>query len=670
MNKLNRLSKASSPYLRQHATNPVDWYEWSDEALTKARTENKPMIISIGYAACHWCHVMAHESFSDDEIAAFMNEHFVCIKIDREEKPDIDQIYMDAAHIITGRGGWPLNAIALPDGRPFYASTYFPPQQWLDVLQQLHQVYETDYTRVLKAAESITQGINASTFSTVGAEKSFSKDWYQAAYEQHIRKIDFQLGGYKKAPKFMMPIGLEFFLQYHYLTGENQAIQAITTALDAMTNGGLNDQIGGGFARYSTDEQWLVPHFEKMLYDNAQLISLYSKAYQATGNTDYIETAEKTMLFAERELLDISGGFYASIDADSEHEEGKFYVWSKQEIDALCAENAEWVRNFYGITESGNWEHGKNILHRTNYATELLQKSPEYKDIISQIDQKLLAARNKRIRPTTDDKIICAWNSMMISAYVSLFKTTGNSMYLQKAKNTASFIEKYLLKEDGSLFRVYKEEKVSVDAFLDDYAFFMQALIDLYEICFDPEYLKLTQKILDYVDAHFANEPHDMYYYTSDSTPHLVARKYEYSDNVIPASNSVLAHVLFRFGKLTDNSKYILTAEAMLKLMMDELVEYGPYHANWAMLLGKMTYPFKEVVIAGKNTGDISLNLQQKYLPDCLFAGGDQEYPALLTNRISEGKTLIYVCEDKTCEWPVETVAEAISMIQKNPAQS
>ncbi len=364
MKKLNRLAEASSPYLRQHAENPVDWYEWGEEALTKARTENKPLLISVGYAACHWCHVMAHESFSDEVIAEFMNTHFVCIKVDREERPDIDRIYMDAAHLVSGRGGWPLNAFALPDGRPYYAATYFPPNQWMDALNQLSDVFKSDYERALRASEALTAGIQADNLPELTEQKAFSRDEYDQAFSHHVETVDFDLGGYARAPKFMMPVGWEFFLQYHSQTGNPLALDAATIALDAIARGGINDQIGGGFARYSTDELWKVPHFEKMLYDNGQLISLYAKAYQLTKKPLYAEVVAQTIAFAERELLDISGGFYASIDADSEHEEGKFYVWTKEEFDAvLSPETALLIGRFYQVSDYGNWEHDKNILH-------------------------------------------------------------------------------------------------------------------------------------------------------------------------------------------------------------------------------------------------------------------------------------------------------------------
>jgi uncharacterized protein YyaL (SSP411 family) len=668
MKKLNRLAQASSPYLRQHADNPVDWHEWSEEALNKAKQKNMPILISIGYAACHWCHVMAHESFSDEKIASYMNDNFICIKVDREERPDIDHIYMDAAQIVNGQGGWPLNAIALPDGRPFYAATYFPPHQWLDVLQQLQNVYVSDPERVQKVAESITNGINALPFESTGTEQLFSQHAYHKAFDRHIQKIDFEWGGYNKAPKFMMPTGLEFFLQYYYLTKNPKALEAVLISIDAMARGGLNDQIGGGFARYSTDERWLVPHFEKMLYDNAQLISLYAKAFQLTQNSFYKAVVEKTIAFAERELRDSNGGFYASIDADSEHEEGKFYVFTKQEIETVVDDKtSEILLRFYNITEEGNWENGKNILHYTVDVSEFAKENGlvtvEFETMLQKANEQLFAYRSERIRPTTDDKILCSWNALMISGYVNAFKATGNTEYKENALQTSRFIYSALMKTDGSLYRVFKDGKASVDAFLDDYSLLASAWIDLYEITFDIQWLQQAKKLTGYVWLHFGNKERDMFHYTSDTSEGLIARKYEYTDNVIPASNSVLAHTLYRLGVLFEKSSYIQTSEKMLAKVLDETIGYGSYYANWAQLLGKFVHPSSEIAIVGNEAVLRANELQKHYLPVSVFAGGELENLPLLQNRYTKDKTMIYVCVDKSCSLPVANSKDALELI-------
>ena len=669
MNKQNRLFQASSPYLQQHADNPVDWYEWGNEALSKAKTENKPLIISVGYAACHWCHVMAHESFSDEEIAEFMNSHFVCIKIDREERPDIDRIYMDAAQLLSGRGGWPLNAFALPDGRPFYAATYFPPDQWMDALHQFSHLFQNEYPRVLQAATSLTEGIRTNPLPGILNSKPFNRADYHEAYENQINTIDFDLGGTIGAPKFMMPTGLEFLLQYHHQTGDQKALNAVTITLDAMAKGGIYDQIGGGFSRYSTDQFWKVPHFEKMLYDNAQLITLYAHAYQLTSNQLYAEIVEQTITFAERELRHGEGGFFASIDADSEHEEGKFYVWTKQEIESvLDAETAEIVLRFYQVSASGNWEKRKNILHykdsKDKFASENGMTVSDLNVLLQKANKLLLECRNLRIRPATDDKILTSWNALMISGYVNAYKALGNGQYLKGAIRTARFLETNMIKNDGLLYRVYKDGKVSIEAFLDDYSLLADAYIGLYEVTFDMHWLELSQLLTANVWNHFADTENHLFFYTSDQAENLIARKHEISDNVIPASNSVLAHVLFKLGMLLEKADYTQMATEMLFKVRGEIVRQGAYYANWAMLLGKMVYPFYEVAILGDNAMKVNLEMQKKYLPTAVFAGGISENLPLLQNRLVDNKTVIYVCQNKTCYNPVHSALDAIQLIK------
>lgn len=669
MNKQNRLSQASSPYLLQHADNPVDWYEWGEEALLKARVENKPLIISIGYAACHWCHVMAHESFLDEEIAEFMNTHFVCIKVDREERPDIDRIYMEAAQLLSGRGGWPLNAFALPDGRPFYAATYFPPDNWMDVLHQLSHLFQDEYPRVLQAATSLTEEIQANPIPGLLDSKPFVPEEYISSYENQINTIDFEFGGYAGAPKFMMPAGLEFLLQYHYLTGDRKALEAVTITLDAMAKGGIYDQIGGGFSRYSTDQFWKVPHFEKMLYDNAQLITLYAHAFQLTNNSLYAEIIEQTIVFAERELRHEEGGFFASIDADSEHEEGKFYVWSKQQIESIIdPATVEIVLRFYQVTDYGNWEKGKNILHyrddKAKFARENGMSVNELNAILHKANKSLLGHRNYRIRPATDDKVLTSWNALMISGYINAYKAIGSEWYLNGAISTARFIEANMILEHGLLFRVYRDGKVSTEAFLDDYALLADAYIGLYEVTFDLHWLGLSQLLTVYVWNHFSDAENHLFFYTSDQAENLIARKHEISDNVIPASNSVFAHVLLKLGILLEKADYAQMATEMLLKIRHEIVQQGAYYANWSMILGKMVYPSYEVAILGENALQVNLEMQKKYLPTVVFAGGISENLPLLQNRLVENKTVVYVCQNKTCNRPVFSAIDALELMK------
>ena len=669
MNKQNRLSQASSPYLKQHADNPVDWYEWGEEALNKARLENKPLIISVGYAACHWCHVMAHESFSDVSIAEFMNEHFVCIKIDREERPDIDRIYMDAAQLLSGRGGWPLNAFALPDGRPFHAGTYFPPEQWTDALSQLSHLYQTSYPRILQAAEALTHGIRAESFGEIVNTSPFTREEYTEAFANQIQTIDFKLGGYNGAPKFMLPIGFEFLLQYHYLTGDQQALDAVTISLDAMARGGIYDQIGGGFARYSTDQFWKVPHFEKMLYDNGQMISLYAHAYQLTKRSLYAEIVEQTIAFAEREMRHPEGGFYASIDADSEHEEGKFYVWTKGEVESILEPaDAAVMLDFYQMSARGNWEDGKNILYYNSDKEYFALKHgipvSEFNTILNRSNQALLENRNLRIRPGTDDKILTSWNALMLSGYVNAFKALGKAEYLEGALNTAHFLEKNMIADDGLLFRVFKDGKVSISGFLDDYALLAEALISLYEVTFDVHWLNLSQLLTAQMWNHFRDTEHNLFFYTSDLSEPLIARKHETSDNVIPGSNSILAHLLYKLGILTENREYSNMAMQMSLNFRNEIIQHGPYYANWAMLLGKLTYPSYEIAILGEKAPEQAGEIQLHYLPTSLFAGGLTENLPVLENRLINNQTVIYVCEEKVCNIPVYSAEHALTLLK------
>ena len=666
----NALINESSPYLLEHAHNPVHWYPWGEEALEKARRENKPLIISIGYAACHWCHVMERESFSDTAVANYMNEHFVAIKVDREERPDVDQVYMDAAQLITGSGGWPLNAFALPDGRPFYAGTYFPKKQWLQVLQQLSGAYHQQHDKVVEQAEMLTQGIKADELITTkpDAAQSFSKVTYRETFENWQPYIDYDLGGYSRAPKFPLPVGWEFLLQYHYLTDDPKALKAVTTTLDQMAMGGIYDQMGGGFARYSTDKHWKVPHFEKMLYDNGQLVSLYAHAYQLTQNPLYKEIIEQTLAFVDRELTDKSGGFYASLNADSEGEEGKFYVWEQQELEAVLSEaQAKLIVDFYEVKKRGNWEEGKNILHR-NQTKEAFARThqlsvPELDRLLQESREKLLQARGKRIRPSTDDKILTSWNALMLKGYIDAFHATGNPHYLEEAKRNALFLKKNMQQKDGSLLRNYKDGRASIEAFLDDYALLADAYIVLYQTTFEVEWLLEAKTLTDYALQHFYDEKSGLFYYTSQNDAPLVTRKREMTDNVIPASNSVMAHNLYRLGELFYTESYIEKARIMLNHVVEDIPKGGPYYANWARLMGLIAYGPFEVAVMGKEAVAKSQQMQRHYLPTAFFMGGREENLPLLESKGVDEGTLIYVCRNKSCKMPVKEVSKALKML-------
>ncbi len=667
---MNKLNKSSSPYLQQHADNPVHWQEWGPEALKLAKELNKPLIISIGYAACHWCHVMEHESFSDEEVAEFMNHNFVCIKVDREERPDIDQIYMDAVHLIKGQGGWPLNAFAMPDGRPFYAGTYFPKQKWLSTMKQIIDLYNNEFDEVKEYADDLTHGISKSLVSEIDTSSSinFSEDDYLGIHEQWLKNIDKVDGGFKRAPKFPMPVNWEFLLEYYYRTKNQEVIDVVTLTLDKMASGGIYDQIGGGFARYSVDGYWKVPHFEKMLYDNGQLVSLYSHAYQLTGNDRYKEIIEQTLEFVKQELTDVKGGFYSSLNADSEGVEGKFYVWSYDEIQQVIGnENLELVTSYFKSTKEGNWENGTNILMALSDIEKFANKNDlskeKLKTIIQEANKKLSAQRNTRIRPSTDDKILTSWNALMISGYIDAYNALGNNEYYETALVAAEFMRDNMIKKDGSLYRSYMNGKSGIDAFLDDYALLSDAYMKLYSITFDIQWLDISKDLIDYCLDHFHDESTGMFFYTSDEGEKLIARKHEISDNVIPSSNSIMAKVLFKAGHMLTHQEYIKISETMLKQQAVKIKNSGIWYANWASLAGMMVCGINEIVITGNDCVSNSHEIQKQYLPFSVIVGGKQENLPLMENRLIADKNLFYVCRNKVCDLPTDNVIDAVKQI-------
>lgn len=667
----NALINETSPYLLQHAHNPVNWNAWNDETLAKAKSENKLLIISIGYAACHWCHVMEHESFEDSTVAKLMNDHFIPIKVDREERPDVDDVYMTACQLVSGRGcGWPLNAFALPDGRPIWAGTYFPKDQWMDILNQFKNLQETDPTKLKESAEKITQGINSfeDTELIDVSNKEFSKETMTQIEKDFLSNIDFKDGGRVGSPKFPMPNNYEFLLKTHDQYNNPKALEAVTTTLDKMASGGIYDQIGGGFARYSVDGVWHVPHFEKMLYDNGQLVSLYAQAYKVTGNPRYKEVIEQTISFTKSELMSNEGGFYSSLDADSEGEEGKFYVWSKAEIDSVFNDDQKSTifNDYYDVSKRGNWEH-TNIL-------KVAEKDIRKKHKISQVElnnillegaQKLMAIRSTRVRPGTDDKILTSWNSLMTKGLVDAYTALGNQEYLELALRNANFVSTKQMEEDGRLNRNYKEGNSTINAFLDDYATTIDAFLRLYEVTFDEQWIHKATLLTNYVIAHF-EDPDGYFYYTSDVDAPLIARKKEMSDNVISASNSIMGRNLLKLGELTYNKDYIAKSKEMILRMIDKIAESGQpnFYSNWCQLYFEHLNAPYEIAILGKNAVNLSLEMQKTYHSDAIYLGGTTEGSlALLKDKLQEGEDKIYVCKNKVCKFPVSTVAEAIQLM-------
>jgi len=664
----NKLINESSPYLLQHAHNPVDWYAWNDEALSKAKSENKLLVISIGYAACHWCHVMEHESFEDTTVAKLMNEFFVSVKVDREERPDVDQVYMDAAYLITGRGGWPLNIIALPDGRPVYAGTYFKKNDWLKVLNYFKDLYIKDPDMFEQEATKLTEAIKSIRIPGIASgDTLFTKDELSSAFNVVMSNIDYYEGGTNGAPKFPMPDIYKSLLTFYYHTNNKEALDAVKITLDKMALGGIYDQLGGGFARYSTDDKWIVPHFEKMLYDNAQLVSLYSHAYKVTGNRLYKKIVYETLISIERELTDNSGGFYSSLDADSEGEEGKFYVWEKKVIDKLLGKDSELFSDYYSVSSEGNWE-GKNILFISKEKNVLLEKygmeAKEFDDKIEGMKNILLKERKKRVRPGLDDKILTSWNALMLSGYVDAYFAFGEKKFLDAALTNGDFILKNLMREDGKLSRNFKQGKSSINAFLDDYAYTIEAFIKLYEATFDETWLYKAKSLTDYALQHFSDSESGFFFFTSDEDDPLIARKIDFSDNVTPSSNSSLASGLFKLSKYFYNEDYESIAKKLVLIMKESMIKNPAFHAKWLIQASSFVYPYFEVAVVGDDFELFRKELSQSYLPNISALGGNENISLeLLNNKYVSGTTIIYVCEDKVCQLPVEEVAMAIEQI-------
>jgi uncharacterized protein YyaL (SSP411 family) len=667
----NELINESSPYLLHHAHNPVNWYPWKDFALKKAQTENKLIIISIGYAACHWCHVMEKESFSDSLVAETMNKNYVSIKIDREERPDLDQIYMDAAILTNGSGGWPLNVIALPDGRPVFAGTYFPKEKWIDILEQVQEIYNNDPERLDKIASQITEGIQNKELSDLSMDNSeYDLTELNNGFDDWVRNIDFKWGGYKRAPKFPLPAGFQYLLEYYTLSENEKALEAVKISLDRMAWGGIYDHVDGGFARYSVDEYWKVPHFEKMLYDNAQLISLYSFAFQLTKKPLYKKVVERSIQFIEKELTDSSGLYYSSLDADSEGEEGKYYVWTYDETEQLLGKDTEIFAAYYGFEKDGNWEHNNNIL----FATESIEDFAKKKSLDHNTTEELLdnalniisKERDKRIKPGLDDKCITAWNGLMIKAYVDAYRVLRDSEYLNRAIVAMDFILQNNADENYKLNRIYKDGKTSINAFMDDYASIIEALIALYQVTFEKHWLDHALGFTDYAILHFYSENDNMFYYTSDIDPQLIARKTEIPDNVIPSSNSIMANNLYKLGILLEKNNYTEISLKMLSKVKDQVENGSPYYAYWARLYLWQLNQSHEVVIMGKKALELQREFDKEFLPLVLFAGSiEEENLPLLKNRFVEGHTRIYVCKDKTCNLPVSDTKSAILQMVK-----
>lgn len=663
---MNKLANSSSPYLLQHANNPVNWYPWGAEALQKAKDENKLILVSIGYSACHWCHVMEHESFEDESVAAVMNEYFVCIKVDREERPDVDQIYMSAVQLMSGRGGWPLNCICLPDQRPIYGGTYFRKNDWSSLLFNLADFYKTKPQEAEEYATRLTEGIQKyETLDLIEERREYDNETLKPIIDNWKKYFDRVEGGLGNAPKFPMPNNWQFLIRYAHLFKDDEVAGLAKLTLQKMAYGGIYDHIGGGFARYAVDGVWHVPHFEKMLYDNAQLISLYAEADTWNPDTLYQQIVDETIEFSVRELLSPEGGFYSALDADSEGVEGKFYVFSKGEIESILGEEANLFNRYYHVTPRGNWEEEHtNVFYRREtdeqLAEQLNMPVTDLQEKISSAKEKVFDVRSKRIRPGLDNKILASWNGLMLKGLCDAYRAFNNTEYLKLALKNAGFIINNLV-NNGRITRVYKaDNKV---AFLDDYANVIDGLIALYEVTFDEQWLQHATQLADNAIEHYYDAANGLFYYTADDDEQLIARKSEIMDGVTPASNSAMARNLKKLGLLFDKEEYTEISSQLLRNVMPFMAKYASAYSNWAMLLLDEIVGVNEVAITGEDFESYRLDIEKNYIPNKIMLGGKKGSLPLLLNRFGDS-TQIFVCKNKTCGLPVTNTADALKQIE------
>ncbi|NVO19048.1 MAG: thioredoxin domain-containing protein [Bacteroidetes bacterium] len=664
----NRLQFESSPYLLQHSKNPVDWYPYGDEAFELAKTQNKPLLISIGYSACHWCHVMEHESFEDEIIAATMNELFICVKVDREERPDVDHFYMDAVQLLYGHGGWPLNCFTLPDGRPFWGGTYFRPDQWKEILQNVSELYSTQYQEFEEQAVEVTSGIiRHSAIVADSGSRRLNDDFFTEFFYNQREQFDYEYGGFLGSPKFPMPMILQAFLHYNHMFGQKEDLDHVLFTLKKMEMGGIYDQVGGGFARYSVDNKWKVPHFEKMLYDNAQLVSLYCNAFKVTKEGFLKETVEDILEFVNRELTSPEGVFYSSLDADSDGEEGLFYTWTREEFDDVLGPYAELMGEYFGVGEEGTWEKGRNILLRTvensSFAQNHFLSEEELSALLKACRLSLLEVRARRNRPSMDDKVLLSWNSLMIKAYLDAFITFGNDEYLSSAVNAVNFLLKELKNPDGGYFHTWKEGVARIPAFLDDYSFLGEALVSLYQLTMDDRWLYESELIIRHILLHFNDTESGMFYFSEESH-HNIVRKVETYDSVIPSSNSSVARLLNSVGTLTGNVLYCEISQNMMEKMNLRMVQQPGASANWACVAMETGLSHHVIAVVGEEMKRFISELSRYFLPNTLMIGseGPSDIP-YVKGRFVPGTTLIHICTENACFAPVDSVAKALQLL-------
>ena len=668
---MNRLSQQTSPYLLQHAHNPVDWFPWGEEALSKAKTENKPILVSIGYSACHWCHVMERECFEKESIAEVMNAHFVCIKVDREERPDVDAVYMDAVQAMGVRGGWPLNVFLLPDSRPFYGVTYLPPQNWVQLMKSIDNAFQKHYDELAGSAEGFVQNMLVSDtekYGLVTGNGDYVISELDIMFEKLQLNFDTEKGGMDRAPKFPMPSIYKFLLRYFDISQNPQALAQLELSLDRIALGGIYDHVGGGWARYSVDDEWFIPHFEKMLYDNAQLLSIYAEAYSLTRNPLYEDRLLNTIQWLQNEMRNEQGGFYSALDADSEGVEGKFYIWTKAELQQILSEDFEWFAKLYNVSEHGNWEDGHNHLHLTN---TVLQTANALKLNVADLEAKYRAALKKlgekragRIRPGLDDKTLTSWNGLLIKGLADSYRALGHEYIREMAVSAGAFIRDNMI-VGNKLMHSYKNGQATVTGFLEDYAAVTEAYLALYQITFDEQWVTLARKLADYTIDNFYDQKEGFFYFTDIYGETLITRKKELFDNVIPSSNSIMAHNLYLLGMMLDEDEYARISDIMLSKMSKVLLTDVQWVTNWAALYCMRASPTAEIIIVGADADDMRKDFDRFFVPNKLVMGTitRSDLPLLKSRTDINGKTAIYVCYDKTCQLPVTQVEYALDQL-------
>ncbi len=677
----NHLIHETSPYLLQHAHNPVDWYPWGEEAFAKARAENKPVLLSIGYSACHWCHVMAHESFEDEEIARLMNENFVNIKVDREERPDLDQIYMNAVQMMTHHGGWPMTVFLTPEGVPFYGGTYFPPQDRYNipgfprVLIGVAEAYSQRREDITETGASLLNELRRLSQSAA-SDSPIEKELFDAAYAGIVRSFDSTNGGFGGAPKFPPAMTLEFLLRTYARTGNTDTLQIINLTCRKMDEGGIYDQLGGGFHRYSTDARWLVPHFEKMLYDNALLSRLYLHHFQVTQSASSRETVEGVLDYVLREMTDAHGGFYSTQDADSEGHEGKFFVWDITEIRSALGDTAAALFcDYYNVTEKGNFE-GKNILNVTRTLEDVAVSNnvtvEQLAESLANSRRILFELREKRVKPDRDEKIITAWNGLMLASFAEAGVILERADYTDAARRNAEFVLSNLRRE-GLLLRTFKDGQAKFNAYLEDYAFFIEGLVTLFETTGEFRWLNEALTLTDRMIEEFWDDENGGFYFTGNSHENLIVRSKDYFDNATPSGNSVAAGVLLRLAILTGKDQYRNVAIAVFREAAESARRYP---SGFGYLLSAIDFLLstpKEVAIVGRYTPDIQPFLQEvwrRYLPNKVVAPSttagevsSSSLPLLENRPLQEGRATAYVCENYTCKQPVTNRAELAAQL-------